>query len=92
MLKILRTRIQQKHATEAQWNNSSFVPLAGELIIYDIDSNYPYQRVKIGDGQTLVTQLPFITTMPIRGVDFWTEDDIAEIKSYIDNMILEGEW
>ena len=32
------------------------------------------------------------TYIPIRGVDYWTENDKAEIKSYIDSAILEGEW
>ena len=92
MLKIIKTRVQQKHATETEWNNSSFVPLFGEIIIYDADDNYSYPRVKIGDGQTYVTELPFLITMPIRGVDYWTEEDIAEIKSYVDTAILTGEW
>lgn len=29
---------------------------------------------------------------PVRGVDYWTEDDIAEIKSYVDEAILGGAW
>lgn len=29
---------------------------------------------------------------PERGVDYWTEEDKAEIKSYIDAAILNGEW
>lgn len=29
---------------------------------------------------------------PQRGADYWTEEDIAEIKSYVDNAILGGEW
>lgn len=29
---------------------------------------------------------------PIRGTDYWTESDIAEIKSYVDEAILGGEW
>ena len=29
---------------------------------------------------------------PIRGVDYWTEEDKAEIKSYVDEAILGGEW
>lgn len=28
----------------------------------------------------------------VRGVDYWTEEDIAEIKSYVDEAILGGEW
>ena len=29
---------------------------------------------------------------PIRGTDYWTPDDIAEIKSYVDEAILGGAW
>lgn len=29
---------------------------------------------------------------PVRGVDYWTEADVAQIKSYVDETILGGEW
>ncbi len=29
---------------------------------------------------------------PVKGVDYWTAADIAEIKSYVDDAILGGEW
>lgn len=29
---------------------------------------------------------------PVRGTDYWTAADIAEIKSYVDNAILGGAW
>ena len=29
---------------------------------------------------------------PVRGTDYWTAADIAEIKSYVDDAILNGEW
>lgn len=29
---------------------------------------------------------------PVRGKDYWTEEDKAEIKSYVDEAILGGEW
>lgn len=29
---------------------------------------------------------------PIRGTDYWTEEDKAVIKSYVDDEILGGEW
>lgn len=29
---------------------------------------------------------------PIRGTDYWTEADISEIKSYVDEAILGGAW
>lgn len=29
---------------------------------------------------------------PLRGTDYWTESDIAEIKSYVDEAIINGAW
>lgn len=29
---------------------------------------------------------------PVRGTDYWTEEDKAEIKSYVDEAILNGAW
>lgn len=29
---------------------------------------------------------------PVRGTDYWTEEDIAEIKAYVDEAILGGAW
>lgn len=29
---------------------------------------------------------------PQKGVDYWTDADISEMKSYIDSVILGGEW
>lgn len=29
---------------------------------------------------------------PVRGVDYWTDADIAEIKAYVDEAILGGAW
>jgi hypothetical protein len=29
---------------------------------------------------------------PVRGTDYWTEEDKAEIKSYVDEAILGGAW
>ena len=29
---------------------------------------------------------------PVKGIDYWTDSDIAEIKAYVDNAILGGRW
>ena len=29
---------------------------------------------------------------PVKGEDYWTSEDIAEIKSYVDDAILGGAW
>lgn len=59
--KRLNTRIIHKHETEANWLlATNFIPMQGEIIIYDIDSTHTYERVKVGDGKTLVSALPFV--------------------------------
>ena len=56
----IKTRIIHKHDTEANWNlATNFIPKQGEIIVYDKDSTYNYERFKIGDGLTIVSSLPF---------------------------------
>lgn len=73
--KKVKTRIQQKHDLEVNWlQATNFVPMAGEIIIYDKEvdadgntlnlpegrtSPYTYERFKIGDGHSTVNELPF---------------------------------
>lgn len=38
---------------------TNFIPLAGELIIYDVDDNHPKIRAKIGNGANLLSELPW---------------------------------
>lgn len=62
----IKTRIKHKIGTATEWQtaatNSQFKPLKGELIIYE-DATTP--RMKIGDGSTLVTELPFVDGIKI---------------------------
>lgn len=62
MSKTINTRIKQKHATETEWLTSSLIPLDGEIIIYDEDTNYNYKRIKVGDGISTVSALQFLFT------------------------------
>lgn len=48
------------HATEAEWLLADYIPKESEIIVYDIDETYATPRIKIGDGRTLVKNLPFI--------------------------------
>ena len=58
--KTMNARLQQKHDIEANWLKAvNFIPKDGELIIYDVDDNYSYPRIKVGDGKTFVNELPF---------------------------------
>lgn len=59
--KIIHARVRSKHDTEANWDKAaSFTPESGEIIIYDVDSTHPTTRMKVGDGITKVTDLPFV--------------------------------
>ena len=54
------TRIQHKHDIETNWSKAiNFIPLAGEIIVYDKDEEHSSARIKIGDGVTKVSDLPF---------------------------------
>ena len=68
--KTVKTRIQLKNDTEANWNKATnFIPKAGEPIIYSADSTHPFSRLKMGNGADTVTNLPFIDASTIDGVD-----------------------
>lgn len=45
------------------------------------DRNGNLQTINVEDG-----------VKPVRGTDYWTEADKAEIKAYVDNAILGGVW
>ena len=59
--KQIKARLQQKHDIEANWNlATNFVPKQGELIVYDKDDENAVERLKIGDGVSTVSNLPFV--------------------------------
>jgi len=54
--KRVSSRMQQKSDTTANWTAATtFIPLKGEVIVYN-----DVKRMKIGDGVTTVTNLPFV--------------------------------
>lgn len=79
--KTIKGRIQNKHNTESEWYvagtaTNPFIPLNGELIIYDPDSINKEKRFKFGDGATPVHLLPF----------FGSEGKFAEDKNKLDYL------
>ena len=58
--KNFNARFKQKHDIEANWAKAAFAPLAGEFIVYDVDENNPFPRIKIGDGETQINDLPSV--------------------------------
>ena len=60
MNNTLKARIVHKHELERDWKEAiNFIPLQGEIIVYIPDSTHSYSRLKIGDGKTLINDLPF---------------------------------
>lgn len=73
---MFNTRIMLKRDTTAHWNNArGFVPMAGEVIIYDdyqiktwqveeygeiVTKTENIPGIKIGDGNAYVQDLPFV--------------------------------
>ena len=88
----IKTRMSQKHDIQANWEKAvNFIPLAGEIIFYDPDETCVFTRMKVGDGEKLVSELPFfggqvnqITTADISHADF--KKSLAEL---IDAYVLE---
>ena len=59
--KNFKSRIVHKHDTAANWALATgFTPMAGEIIIYDVDATHTSERIKIGDGIKNVNALPFV--------------------------------
>ena len=76
----INTRIIIKHDTTENWNNAvGFIPLKGEVIIYedytDLDGTVR-PNVKVGDGTTYVQDLPFLAEIP------------EEITDHINNNLI----
>lgn len=72
MTQTYQTRVMSKHDTTENWNNAAgFVPLPGEIIIYDDYKTITYEDhgetitknipgIKIGNGNAYVQDLAFI--------------------------------
>lgn len=73
---LTNVRIVHKHDIEENWlKATNFIPKQGELIIYDVDDKYNYERMKIGDGISLINDLPFGSP---DSVILYTEQELTE--------------
>ena len=78
--KTISARMQMKTDTALNWSKAiNFIPKKGEIIIYEADSDYGYERMKIGDGSTKVNDLPFVI-----GAKDWNQND-STASDYIKN-------
>lgn len=82
----IKTRIQLKNDTEAHWNlATNFVPREGEVIIYSADDTHPFSRLKVGDGETTVINLPFIDSNTVSGHSVQT--DVPQNAVFTDTTV-----
>lgn len=83
MAETAKLRIKLKHDTEENWlKATTFKPLKGELIIYDVDSTHSAPRFKVGDGVKVVGDLPF------------ADKDLAKLgdinADFLSNLLVAG--
>ena len=90
--KTVKTRVQHKRGTADNWKAAvNFVPLEGELIVYKTDDIInPSPRLKVGDGRTNVSELPFVSATPN---GFYGECSTIATEAdkivYMDNFVLK---
>ena len=64
---ILKTRIKHRIDTATNWTNLTEPPMSGEFIIYAAEGDIP-AKLKIGDGVTTASNLPFVTDVDINNL------------------------
>ena len=92
--KNMNARIQHKHDIEANWEKAvNFIPKQGEIIIYDIDENYDYERFKIGDGINFVNNLQFAINIATDDeiIAMLMEEDMFPVVTDADGSVLADE-
>lgn len=70
-------------------------PVAAELPVWKNLQNQIGDLTQLNtDTQRSLTAAinELVRSVPVRGEDYWTEDDIAAIKTYVDEAILGGAW
>lgn len=82
-VKQIKGKIIFKHQTQYEWEESNnggpaqYIPDVGEMIIYDPDDSIPYARIKFGDGEKIVKDLPFF--LDIEDLEFATIENVEDI-------------
>lgn len=80
-------RFTPKGDIEANWNKAvGFIPLDKEIIIYKKDDTHSAARIKIGDGKTVVQELPFSGT-DIEAIQQLIDEKGELLIEYVDNAV-----
>lgn len=82
MENIINAVVSHQHATESKWGLSSYVPEAGEIVIYDADATHNYTRQKVGDGQNKVKDLPFTLGGKSDSEEYITEEKDPTVPAW----------
>ena len=90
MEKVLdNVRFTLKNDTEENWKKAvNFVPKKGEPIIYNKDAKHNYSRIKIGDGITKVSNLPFSDIDNVAKLD--ADNTFRGSNEFTQNIILNN--
>lgn len=76
--RIFNVRIKLRNDSHSNWaKKTDFVPMDGEIVIYDIDNSHQYQLIKIGDGITKLQDLPFINEFDAKNL--YTKKEVDEL-------------
>ena len=85
----MKARISNLYKAETEWAKLCFTPLSGELIVYAPDAEHNYARLKVGDGNTPLSDLPFFTEASIdtklRNYQLNVDADAGFISQYFKN-------
>lgn len=104
--KTFKGRISNKHGTEEYWilsvynsttdltdsnkRTNPFIPLPGELIIYDPDVLHPYYRFKFGDNEEDETKRKNVVELPFVLSDYLFEIDYDALLAFDTSEIVIG--
>lgn len=88
---MVNTRIKLKHDTTANWNNAiGFIPLAGEVIIYDDYQTKTWEEQEYGETVTKTVNIPGIKigtgNAYVQDLAFVDEDTREILMNHINNV------
>lgn len=70
--------VKNKYGTTEYWSNNDIIPLVGEIVIYSDGFGEGKPAIKVGDGKTKLSDLPFIKAddnSPFYGIDYIIEEE-----------------
>jgi hypothetical protein len=84
----VKTRVQNKYDTKENFDKASFIPLKGEIVFYDVDGTLANRKMKVGDGETPIGELPFIAPTNIgASPSSHSHNDTYYTESEIDSKV-----